>query len=250
MSNLVFAVAIIIMIMIVCLPAIFENHEGSIPNSTMNREKLTVNSSYQNDLVYDELNWIDTARVSRSLQYFYDKTGIQPALALFDYKEGITGIDAESESYAKKFYDLKVDGEGGLLLAYFDTGTDEEGWAYLIYGDMVKSVFDKECEDIFWAYYDRYWLDGNVDLTDGYPAMFNDTADRVMQKTTTGFDLIFIFVGLCVVIVALFGTVRIMKLKRQHEKEKAEETERILNTDIHEFGDTEAEDLADKYNNT
>lgn len=244
------AFALVIVLIIIALVAVMATKtSGSIPRSTANRAKLDVNASYQTDLVYDELNWIDTSNVSKQLGYFYNKTGIQPALALFAYKDGITGIDSESEAYAKKWYDLYVEGEGGLLLAYFDTGTEDEGTAYLIYGDMVKSLFDAECEDIFWANYDTYWLDSSVSLNDGYPAMFNDTADRIMQKTTTGTDVIFVVAVLAVIVVAVVSVVRVMKLRRRHEAEKAAETERILNADIGSIKDAEAEDLADKYNN-
>lgn len=202
---------------------------SSVPKSSAAREPLTANASYQTDNVHDGIGgWINESKVSRSLKTFYDKTGIQPGLALFDYIDGVTGDDSASEQYAKDWYDATIEGEGGLLLAYFDTGTDEEGWAYLIYGDLTKSVMDAEAEDIFWAYYDRYWTDDSIDLTDAYPAMFNDTAKRIMQKTTTGKDIAKVFVIGVVVLSAGFVVLHIMKTKRRHEAERAAETERIL----------------------
>lgn len=205
---------------------------GNIPKSTAARARLDANASYQTDNVYDGLGWIDDAGVSRAMKPFYDKTGVQPALALFGYIDGVTGNDAASEQYAKDWYDAHVDGEGGLLLAYFDTGTSEEGWAYLIYGDLVKSVIDAEAEEIFWAYYDRYWTDSSIELDQAYPAMFNQTAERIMQKTTTGMDVAkYVVIGLIVVTV-FAGIMLVMAMKRKHEAERAEETQQILNTPL------------------
>lgn len=225
-------VVAVIALAILAFIIIGANRAGSVPASTAARARLDANVSYQTDNVYDGLGWIDESRVSRSMKEFYDKTGIQPALAIFDYMPGVTGDDMASEQYAKDWYDAHVDGEGGLLLAYFDTGTDEEGWAYLIYGDLTKSVMDAEAEDIFWAYYDRYWTDNGISLDEAYPAMFNKTAERIMQKTTTGMDVLkYVMAGFAVIIIT--GAILVvMKTRRQHEAERAAETERILNTPL------------------
>lgn len=246
-SRLVVLAVACLVYLVVVAAMLFKASSPAVPRSTMNRERLTVNHAYQTDCVWDELDWIDTSQVSRSMQKFYDATGVQPALALFDYKEGITGSDNASEQYAKDWYDSYVEGEGALLLAYFDTGTEEEGWAYLIYGDMTKSVIDGEAEDIFWSYYDRYWTDDSVPLTKAYPAIFVDTGKRIMQKTTTGLDILkWVVIG--VVFVLTVGTIIIaMKVKRRNEAEKAAETERILNTPLETAFDSEVESLAEEY---
>lgn len=219
-----------------------------VPKSTMNRDKLTVNASYQTNCVWDDMGWIDTASVSRAMKPFYDSTGIQPALAVFDYIPGVTGYDYESEQYAKDWYDDHIEGEGALFLAYFDTGTEEEGWAYLVYGDMTKSVMDAEAEDIFWAYYDRYWMDNSISLDDAYPAMFVKTGERIMQKTTTGLDIVKIMaVGIVIVFVA-GSIIIVMTVKRKHDSQKAKETAEILNKPLEHLADSESDRLAEKYN--
>lgn len=220
-------------------------NSGDVPASTAAREKLDINHSYQTNLVYDELGWIDTSKVSRNLREFYDKTGIQPALALFDYIPGVTGNESAGKDYASNWYDENIDGEGALLLAYLDTGTEEEGWAYLIYGDAVKSVMDAEAEDIFWAYYDRYWTDTSVDLTDAYPAIFNKTAERIMQQTTTSADVMQTVMKVVLVVAACGAVIFIMKTKRKHDAERAEETERILNANLRD--EAEHDPLLDRY---
>ena len=187
------------------------------PESTVNREKLNINASYKNNLVYDELGWIDVNKTSRQLKTFYDKTGIQPALALFDYIDGITGDELACDNYAKSWYDEHVNNEGGLLLAYFDTGTEEEGWAYLVYGDMIKSVMDAEADEIFWSFYDRYWLDDSINLTVAYPSMFNDTANRIMQKTTTGKDIQKITMIIVAIVVVGAFALKIAEVLRDRE---------------------------------
>lgn len=242
---------VIVVIILSVVASMFSGASGGsgslsgVPASTAAREKLDINKSYQTNVVYDELGWIDTSRVSRKLKEFYDKTGIQPALALFDYIPGVTGNESAGEQYAAEWYDDNVEGEGALLLAYFDTGTDEEGWAYLIYGDATKSVMDAEAEDIFWSFYDRYWTDTSIELNDAYPAIFNQTAARIMQRTTTDKDVV--KVGLTVVAIVVLGgaVLLIMKTKRKHDAERAAETERILNSNLRD--ESERDPLLDRY---
>lgn len=169
-------------------------------------------------------------------------------MALFDYMDGVTGNDAKQDAYAKEWYADHVEGECGVLLAYFDTGTDAEGTAYLIYGNMVKPVFDKEAEDVFWGYYDRYWTDNNIELTDAYPAIFNETAKRIMVRTITSDDVFFVIYIIVCVGMVIGGIIAIMVLRRKHAAEKAAETERILNIDLNTSSDADADALADKYN--
>lgn len=221
---------------------------AAIPRSSTNCERLEINASYQTNNVYDELDWINASKVSRELRKFYDTTGIQPALALFDYMDGVTGNDAKQDAYAKEWYADHVEGECGVLLAYFDTGTDAEGTAYLIYGNMVKPVFDKEAEDVFWGYYDRYWTDNNIELTDAYPAIFNETVKRIMVRTITSDDVFFVIYIIVCVGMVIGGIIAIMVLRRKHAAEKAAETERILNIDLNTSSDADADALADKYN--
>ena len=102
---------------------------------------------------------------------------------------------------------------------------------------------DAEAVDIFWNYLDRYWVDGSLSMTDVFIKTFDATADTIMTKTTTFADVmrIVMLVFLVVAVGVCVGILLRMKFRR--DKEKAAETERILNTPLEKSSD----DLKDKY---
>ena len=67
-----------------------------------------------------------------------------------------------------------------------------------------------------------------------------------MSVTTSPIVYVAIAVAVIVVAVVVFLIVR---RYLNHKKEEAERMERIMNTPLETFGDTEAENLASKYEN-
>lgn len=218
---------------------------SSIPSSTVNREKVSTGVAFSNDCIVDEAGWFDNpAYLSRKLQDFYSATGIQPYIYIKAYDPSLT-TDAQKEAYAVSWYEENIDNEGTFLYVYFEEA-DDYGNGYMCYvnGKEITTVMDAEAIDIFWAYIDSVW-ESNLDDEEMFVHVFSKTAKRIMDKTTTGADIgKWVIVGV-VIVIAGFLIVKIMKTKRQHEKEKNAETERILNTPL----DTSSplDDLADKY---
>ena len=97
--------------------------------STRNREKIENPVAYTNDCVKDEIGYVeDTSALSRNLQNFYNKTGIQPYIYLKAYDASLS-TDAEKEDYAKDWYDKNIDNEDTFLYVYFeDADPDEVGY--------------------------------------------------------------------------------------------------------------------------
>lgn len=238
----------LILLVIVCLQFFLPMLSGGagIPASTANRERLDTGISYNNDCIIDELNWFDnTSSASRKLQTFFEKTGVQPYIYLKAYDASLT-TDAQKEAYAKMWYDEHIENESTFLYVYFAEKNQDIDVGFMCYvnGSEVSAVMDAEAVEIFWAYIDQYWS-SDLSTDSLFENVFTKTAKRIMAKSTTGADIVLWIVIVVAVIVAGVVIIRIMKTKRQHEKEANEETERILSTPI---SSSATDDFADKYN--
>lgn len=244
---LTWTVTLIIMFVIIGLSA--ARYGGNITKSTHDREKLTEVASFDSDCVVDELSWFDNANSAGSkLKYFYQETGVQPYVYLLSYNASLTTIDQKT-TYAESLFDSEGLADNAFLFVYFaeeDTDNDVGDMVY-VSGTRVDSVMDSEAVDIFWDYIDNYWYT-SMSTDDMFEAVFTKTADRIMTKTTTFADVGKIAAIGGVLIIAIGGAIIIMVTKRKHEKEKAEETERILNTPMQDLTQTsKTDDLVNKY---
>ena len=112
-------------------------------------------------------------------------------------------------------------------------------------GAEVSSIMDEEAINIFWNYIERYWTDGNLTMNDVFNKAFSKTADTIMTKSTTLKDIVkYVIIG---IIILGSGIIIVILVKQKHkrDKEKAEETEKILNTPLDE--DDVTDELKNKY---
>lgn len=235
-----------IIVAIIFVIAIFSglSTKGNIPASTQNREKVHTGVAFDNNCVVDEIGWIDNlSKTEKRLQNFYNKTGIQPYVVFHEYDESLK-TESEKEAYANKYYEENIDNEGTFLFMYFaEKNTDNDvGYMCYVNGKQVTSVMDSEAVDIFWAYIDEYWAT-DMSTDDMIVKTFDSTARRIMDKSTTGADVAKYVVILVIVCAGGFVIIRMLRMKFKRDKEKAEETERILNTPL----DKSEDDLLNKY---
>lgn len=220
-----------------------------VANSTINREPLTDSAAFINDCIVDEIDWFDNiSGTERRLQNFYQETGVQPYIVLHDYDPALT-TDEEKEAWAKEYYEAHIQNENTFLYVYFAEQDVDNDVGYMCYvnGIQTGSVMDSEAIEIFWNYIDRYWY-SDMSTDDLFVTVFDKTADTIMRVSTTGADVAkaaVIIVGIILILVVLF---RWWRAKAQREKEKAEETERILNTPMQDLvNESKADELAKKY---
>ena len=220
--------------------------KGNIPASTQNREKVNTGVAFNNNCVVDELGWVDNvSSTEKKLQNFYNKTGIQPYVVFHKYDASLA-TESEKEAYANKYYEDNIDNEGTFLFMYFaEQDTDNDvGYMCYVNGKQITSVMDSEAVDIFWAYIDEYWA-SDMSTDDVIVKTFESTAKRIMDKSTTGADIAKYVVILVIVCVGGFVIIRMLRMKFKRDKEKAEETERILNTPLDKSSSDD--DLLNKY---
>lgn len=201
--------------------------------STKNREKIENPVAYTNDCVKDEIGYVeDVSALSRNLQNFYNKTGIQPYIYLKAYDASLS-TDAEKKDYAKDWYDKNIDNEDTFLYVYFEgADPDEVGYMAYVNGKEVTSVMDAEAVSIFWNYIDRYWTDGSLTMVQVFTKTFDSTAKTIMTKSTTGKDLAKKGILFGTVLVGAVAVIVILRMHYKRQKEKAQETIDILNTPL------------------
>lgn len=207
--------------------------DSSLPASTRNREKLNAGRSFDSGCIVDEIGWFDSVSAAgRQLQTFYDKTGVQPYIVLLQYHPELT-TDSQKESYAQEYYEDNIDNEATFLYMYFaeEDVDNEVGYMCYVNGKQVDSVMDAEAVDIFWGYLDRNWY-SDMSTDELFTNAFIMTAETIMTKSRTKTDVVFVLAAGFVIIGILFAAISAMKTKRRHERERAEETQRILNTPL------------------
>lgn len=209
---------------------------GSISPSTVNREKYT-GVAYSEDCIHDELGYInDARRTAEGLQKFYNSTGVQPYVALFEYNSDLV-TDSDKTGYAEKFYDDNIGNEGTFMYCYFaESDPNAVGYMVCVNGTEIGTVMDTEAVHIFQEYVRQYWY-SDMEMDELMVTSFAKTGERIMTKTTTGMDVMKIVAIIGVVIVGAGVVIAVMKIRRKHESERNEETARILNADINRLSD-------------
>lgn len=218
--------------------------QSDIPPSTYERQKAETGVAFQNNCIIDELGWFENIpQTERRLQEFFNETGVQPFIVLKAFDSGLT-TDTQKEEYAQAWYEKHIDNEGTFLFMYFaEENTDTDvGYMCYVNGIQVTSVMDAEAVQIFWAYLDQAWY-SDMSTDDMFVEIFDNTAERIMQKTTTANDIIkYVIIGATITVIGMIG-IRLIKLKQKRDREKAEEAERILNTPLEKAADP----IAEKY---
>lgn len=246
-------VAVIVVLCAIAAVMFAARPSDGIPASTAAREKLDLGYAFDADCVRDDIGWIDDeSGLSGKLKEFYRKTGCQPYVYMKAYDPAVSS-DAELDAWIQQYYDTTfADRQDAVLYVYACEAPDPaddrgNGWQSLQVGTQSSLVMDAEAMDIFWAYVDADWSTWDPNDNDGmFADIFNRTAARVMQKTTTGKDLVKAGLAVAAIAVAIGGVIAVMVIRRRHEAQRAAETEAILSAPIERAG-TAADELARRY---
>ena len=104
-------------------------------------------------------------------------------------------------------------------------------------------MIDHEAQEIIYDYAD-YFYTSDLDDNTFFFSIFNESADRIMRKTTTSQDIIQHTV-LVIGVIALISVLGfIMLRKKKYDLKQTEEKRKILETPIDNLED---EDLKNKY---
>lgn len=249
-------ISAVIMVISILLVGIFifgrVSSASNIANTT-NRTKISTNNTFNTDFLDDSQSWISSRKtLENGLRVFWDKTGIQPYIMIMGYNPDLSEEDMESLTEDK--YSELFDGrEDVFIYAVWDTSmADDLGEYYYTWymGAQAKSLLDQEALDIFWNIHDNYWYGSKYSSGEEdkmYAAIFEETANSIMERDKTIIDIVvaliigLIITGVCITVIVL------VTKKHNREREKAAETERILNANIDTLISSEDEDLINKY---
>ncbi len=239
------ALAFAIVILLTLLGFVFNASSCSsvsVDASTVEREALPASAVEETNYYTDEGGWITSSSTLESgMRYFYEKTGVQPYLYILP--NGTTTSTDELAEQAEELYSELFSDEGHFIIVFCDDNNESYNVGYWI-GSTAESVLDNEAITIFAQYLARNYEDDSISDEEVFSNTYVDTADRIMNVTTSPL----VIVGICVAVVAV--VVGVVFIVRYRTKAKAEEQRRhqeILNTPLEKFGDKTLEDLERKY---
>ena len=217
---------------------------GGITASTVERTALPKGAVTETAYYQDNLGWIgNSTTLTAGMKNFYQKTGVQPFLYLTDNIDGShSPSDAQVESYANELYDELFTDEAHLLLIFMEYGDNYHTW--YVTGNQAKTVLDNEAMDILLDYIDRYYYDQGLMDEQMFSKAFDDGATRMMKVTTSPWIPVLIVIGVLAILTVSFLWWRNRKKQQNLE---AEQAQKILDTPLETFGNTEAEERAKKY---
>lgn len=242
----------ILLVLIVIIAAVTitvgasSGHNSSIGKSTVKREPLDAAAVTMTNYYTDELGWIDRESVLiGGMEAFYKQTGVQPYLYITGTVNGThTPTSDDMDAYANKLYDQLFEDEAHILILFHEYNPTEYSTWY-VSGNQAKIVMDDEACGILLDYIDAYYPSDMSD-EEMFATAFEKAADRIM--TVTRSPVPFVLIAICVVLVLFIAFYWWKKAKKQKNLE-AEQTRRILDADLHTFGqaDPELSDLENKY---
>ena len=216
---------------------------SSITKSTVEREALPVGSVVETGYYTDELGWItNSSKLTEGMEEFYKETGVQPYLYLLDSIDGDRNLTTQELSdYSAKLYESLFEDEAHFLLVFHEYG-DNYSCGYTV-GSQAKAIMDDEAISILADYLDQYYY-SDLDDEEFFSTVFAKTGSRIMSVTRSPLPIILIVVGVVVVLFLLFYWWKAAKAQKNKEDESLKE---ILNTPLEKFGDSDLEDLEEKY---
>lgn len=238
-------IVLLVFIIIIAIVIAISSGGTDVTKSTVAREPLPKGSVNETGYYTDELGWISNKTAfTAGLKHFYEKTGIQPYVYITDTVNGSHyPSSSDLQNYANNLYDELFTDEAHLLLIFFEY-TPGDYMDYYVTGTQAKGVIDTEAGDILLDYIDKYYYDSSLTEDQMFSKAFSDAADRVMEVTKSPWILVFVVFGIIIVIAILFYWWKHAKKQKNLE---AQQTEKILNTPIEKYSDSELEDLAEKY---
>lgn len=205
-------------------------------------ERTPLPSGSVNETSYytDELGWITNASdLKEGLKHFYKMTGVQPYVYITDDVGGY--FYDYAEKFANDKYDQLFTDETHLLLIFCET--NGAYYTFALSGAVADSVIDADAREILLSRLDEYYYDSSLSDEEYFSKAFYNAADKIMQTNSSGIGAV-IF-PMFVFVVSLIAKIAIRKKEKDEKRKK--ELDEMLKKPLETFGNTEAEELAKKY---
>ena len=227
-GSMVSGIMSIVLVIAMIAVGLFSSKSNSgVTPSTVVREPLQASAVTDIGYYYDDqVGWIHSAtKVNKAMKHFQAKTGVAPVLVISDYDYS----SSELGDYASAYYEENISDEAHLVFV-FNEYNEKYTMQYVV-GSGAKAVLDTEAMDILMDYIEQYYYS---DMTEDevFGTAFTKAADRMMSVTKSPIPVL---IGLGLVLAIVVVVFFVFKAKAKRDKERAEETERILNTDIEDL---------------
>jgi len=194
-----------------------------IERSTIQREALPSDKCQAIDKWYrdDWGDWIDKSgeaeAVKSGLEYFYNKTGVQPYLWIMgeegkDYMSEGSLEELGDETYKEMF----GNDEGHLLVIFREYPNASSNYICTVTpgSDAETIVMDEQAREILLDYIDFFYT--NEDLNEGqfFKNAFMRAGDRIMIKQMTTKQIVMIIVVVLVVVIGIIIVASIIRKKK------------------------------------
>ena len=123
-----------------------------------------------------------------AMEYFYERTGVQPYLLICDSFDGkgreIT--DREAHHYLQRLYDSLYEDEGHVIFAFMEY-EQSEYHTYLYAGRTAVFVLDDKGREMFLELADRFYTDRSLSDEAYFDRVFRTAADQIMKPGERGY---------------------------------------------------------------
>ena len=194
-----------------------------IERSTIQREALPSDKCQAIDKWYqdDWGDWIDKSgeaeAVKSGLEYFYNKTGVQPYLWIM----GEEGKDYMSEGSLEELGDEKYkemfgNDEGHLLVIFREYPNASSNYICTVTpgSDAETIVMDEQAREILLDYIDLFYTDEDLNEGQFFKNAFMRAGDRIMIKQMTTKQIVMIIVVVLVVVIGIIIVASIIRKKK------------------------------------
>lgn len=249
----IIVVAVLLAVLTTCVGAVTSATTRQEPVREALEQSAATRTGWYEDTDGD---WIhDASRLTRGLEHFYDKTGVQPFVYILP--NGTTTSVSDLTARAEELYDQLFSDEGHFLLVFCDDGNGSYNCGYAV-GSAAATVMDSAATNVLADELNYAYANAGTD-EEVFSDAFYSTADEIMSETRTVEggepDYSGLVVPAVVIVggVAVFGGAYAWKRHKaaaaEKEAKRKKEVEDILNTPIEKLGDKDVEDLAGKYEN-
>jgi len=238
-------IIIAIIVAMIILGFIVSSFDTSVGASTVAREPLSQGMVKETGYYTDEAGWIiDEGSLISGLKAFYNETGIQPYLYIASKIPSASSrpTGQDMQTYAQLLYDKLFTDEAHFLLVFYDYDDGNFICGYW-QGAQTKTVMDDEAVGILADYLNKFYY-SDLSEEEFFSQSFEKTADRIMTVTKSPWPPVIIVL---VVLVALIVAFLWWKRAKEQKNLEAAQTEKILQTPLETFGNTELSDLEEKY---
>lgn len=189
------------------------------------------------DMIVDNLGWITEDQgstgikhVKEGLQYFYQKTGIQPMVVITDKLGDADAFNTSGDEIEKEMdnlYDKNFkDNAHMIFLVLAKDGSDDYDTINILNRTAADLVLGEKQKDIIYNRFDHYWYNTSEDECDLIRDTFITSADQIMAKPSNAMkttrNIAFFIDGILILAIVIMF-VSHNKTKRQEEENRHSE---------------------------